>query len=76
MTGAHNAGGTVTARERWSDLGTTDTGEVSAGMSATVSKQTLGYSELSLQGARATVVWRDPATRQSIVLADWEAAGR
>lgn len=76
VTEAHNAGGKVTVRERWSDLAAGDTGAVSAGMSVTVSKQTLGYSELSLRGARTKVVWRDPATRQSIVLAEWEATGR
>lgn len=76
VTDARTGGGTVTARADWTTLDTRNVSAVGAGNAATVSKQTLGYTDLSLRGARAKVVWRDPATGQSIVLAEWDAPSR
>lgn len=75
VASARNGSGTVTTRRDWNELASDDVSEVGSGMSVTVSRDTLGYSRLSLSRADVTVVWTAPNGDQTFVLSEWDGAG-
>jgi len=64
----------VNDRRTWNEWGSgSDVSEIVAGSAVRIDRSKFGGTGLSLDQAKAQVVWDDPSSSQTFILAEWEA---